>query len=431
MRLLIVLICALAALSNAEAQNVRGLTSGVLAGSGQPTPDEMTERNNHGYYVNQSNVNFDDEDMGDYCDTTYMSTDVVRGVMRRIYWPVVEPTDDDFNFNGVDSMLTEAESRGDCQVFFFFRTKGFGDVGDDVCPVWLVFMGQPYCAANAQDGDTVMTYEIDGTDNTVADEVVELLNALAAHVYVNGSSAYNGMTIAEHPLVEGIAFQETALGLNGSFIQDEGSACTGSYPRCEYTPEGFYTYTETVILGCGNASPSWNCVQFFNNWPGTGNRTYFEGISDVLESLSNERGVYAGPDALPDTATSSELGIAYDVMVERHSSKRGWSIQHVSHSPGGNYTMGGVLDWMSAGSFGAGYGNTGSGTDCRTDQNDISPVIPTCGLCVDAYKWINPTSSGQTYTFATHTVPAMFARPYGATHWWGKCANGGVPRGQE
>jgi hypothetical protein len=309
----------------------------------------------------------------------------VRGVVWRRTWGEVEPTPGVYDFGSFDTVLAAiaGSSKPDCQLWLFVEYKSFSNSPvKNPCPPYLQAQ---YSALNA-DGNGAMTCFM--WEPVVVQAYAAMLRAAAARYDTNAR-------------VEGLIFQESALGFNGAYSQDVVDGGT-------YTAEAWRDALVQLIGECGAAFARSRCVSFMNVL--RGGQQYLHDVSAAIAAVPNNRACISGPDLLPDNSTlyATESSV-YEVIV-RHRGCRSNSAQNDSYA-----VEGCDLDCI----FRFGVGGTFGDFPEETPREG--------GLCINSYLfWSHRFNASPTGLDWTDALPVIAANPYGSG-WLDQCAGGGGP----
>lgn len=223
--------------------------------------------------------------------------------------------------------------------------------------------------------------------------VITKFNAVIDHL----ATKYDGNAV-----VEGMQFEESALGLNNAYAQDSAfnpgsSAYTGAL------------WTSTMsgnVARCGTKFPNSRCMQFLNQI--NGNQKGLYDVSAALSALPNNQGCYSGPDILPGSANLyNGLNQTYQVLI-RHVGCRANSAQNTTINSACGANCNAIFQFAVQGTFGL--------------LSTSSPLPPDQGLCINSYIFWNDSTSEQIIV-----DPTIQLFPYG-NQWYGQCnCGGGVP----
>ena len=333
---------------------------------------------------------------GHYFSTRYLDTPAdaamlceqpgVRGVVWRRTWGEVEPTAGIYDFTSFDAVLAAmaASANPQCQLWVFVEYKSFSSSPvKNPCPAYLQ---ANYSALNSSGNGAATCFM---WEPVVVSAYQSMIRAAAARYDAN-------------PRVEGVIFQESALGFSGEYSQDVADGGT-------YTAEAWRDGLTSMISSCGDAFPRSRCMAYLNFL--RGGQAYLYDVSRALAAVPDNRGCFSGPDLLPDEPTlySGNAAPVYEVLV-RHAGCRSNSAQFASFDVSG-------CDLECIFRFGV------SGTFGDFPEND--PLSG--GVCINSYLFwthrVAPTASGVDWTDA---LPVIAAHPYGPD-WLDRCAGGGGP----
>jgi hypothetical protein len=183
----------------------------------------------------------------------------MRGIMKKYTWRELEPTKGNYNFSKIQADLNWAQAYG-MQVIIRIDDKTFSLERPN--PAYL----DALTPRNVTGGYTIVRWH---------PTVVTRYKALVAAM---------GKRFDSHPNFEGIAAQETSLGLGSAALQ-----------KYAYTPE---KYRDALISSFGyalNVMPRSRVFWYMNFFKG--NQSY---IGSVAAALGPKGLVMAGPDTLPD-----------------------------------------------------------------------------------------------------------------------------------
>jgi hypothetical protein len=187
------------------------------------------------------------------------------GIMKKYRWRELEPTQGNYDFAGIQADLDWARAYG-MQLIIMIEDKTFKLERPN--PAYL----DAFTPLNRTGGYTVLRFH-----PTVVSRYKALTTAL-------------GQRFDAHPNFEGIAQQETALGLDSTQLQKYG-----------YTPE---KYRDALISSFTHALAAMPRSRFF--WY----QNYFVGNQNYIGTIAAATGpkglVMAGPDVLPDKASLVE-----------------------------------------------------------------------------------------------------------------------------
>ena len=268
-----------------------------------------------------------------------------------------------------------------CQLWLFVEYKSFSNSPvKNPCPAYLQAQ---YSALNA-DGNGASTCFM--WHPQVVQAYGAMIEAAAARYDSN-------------PRIEGMIFQESALGFSGAYSQDVADGGT-------YTPEAWRDGLIQMITQCGAAFARSRCVSFLNFL--RGNQGYLYAVSSAISAVPHNRACISGPDLLPDEPTLyADSASIYQVIV-RHTGCRSNSAQNASYDVAGC-----GLDCI----FRFGVGGTFGSFPADTPRAG--------GICINSYLFwshrVMPSSTGLTWLDA---LPIIDAYSYGAA-WLDQCVGGG------
>jgi hypothetical protein len=305
----------------------------------------------------------------------------IKGVLIRRAWIQLEPTQGNYDFSYIDQTLQAiaGSSNPNCQIWFMPEFKSFNaSPVRHPAPAYL----SDYQALNA-DGkaSTLFMWE-----PYVADRYVALMSAIAAR--------YDG-----NPRFEGFVVQESALGFNGTFSQDQGAG--GTYTAAKWR-DALIRYVST----CGNTFKQSRCMAFLNFLKG--GQEYLHDVSAAISAVPDNRACLSGPDLLPDAKTLYSDGNGIYEVLARHRGCRANSAQNDSFEIY-RFGLDQVFNFAVRGTFG-----------------DFDKTAPRAsGVCVNSYLFWNHRV-GASYTgLDWHDVlPVVAAYPYGPM-WLDQCVGGG------
>jgi len=205
------------------------------------------------------------------------------GIMKKYRWSELEPTKGSYNFSGIKADLDWAQAYG-MQLIIMIEDKTFKlERPNPVDLDWAT-------PRNRAGGYTMLRY-----NPTVVARYKALTTALGAR-------------FDSHPRFEGIAQQESALGLDSTVLQATG-----------YTPE---KYRDALISSFTHALAAMprSRVFWYQNYL-VGNQGYIGAIA----AATGPRGlVMAGPDVLPDKVSLVQKSYPY---FEQYKDKMHMGIQ--------------------------------------------------------------------------------------------------------
>jgi hypothetical protein len=203
----------------------------------------------------------------------------------------------------------------------------------------------------------------------------------------------------DNPRVEGLIFQESALGFEGDRSQDVAAGGT-------YTPEAWRDALIALIGRCGAEFSRGHCVAFMNFL--RGGQAYLHDISAAISTVPDAGACFSGPDLLPDsTSLYGNRNSPYEVLA-RHDGCRSDSAQNHSYGvPGCGLDC--IFQFAVGGTFG-----------------DFPETAPrTGGVCVNSYLfWNYLVGRSPTGLNWIDALPVIAANPYGPG-WYEQCVGGG------
>lgn len=188
----------------------------------------------------------------------------VRGIQKRYAWSELEPAKDRYDFSEIEHDLSLLRDTGRQLVVFIFD-KSFKDF--PYTPDYL----QPDYTVPLKSVATGTGYVSKRWDPYVVERFGKLVDAL--------SRAFD-----DHPGFEGIAIQETALGVEDAILEAES-----------YTPE---KYRDALIAQLGHAAGSLRRSQVF--WYANFFPQGQHMLAEVAEAVAPLGVAVGGPDVLPD-----------------------------------------------------------------------------------------------------------------------------------
>ena len=304
----------------------------------------------------------------------------VSGVVWRQTWQEVEPSPGAYDFGSFDRALNAiaASRHPQCQLWLMVEFKSFSNSPvKNPCPAYL--QAQHSGLNSGGNGSaTCFMWEPE-----VVDAYVAMLKAAAARFDAN-------------PRVEGVIFQESALGLNGPYSQDVSDGGTYSAPA-------WRDALIKIINQCAAAFTTSRCVAFLNFL--NGGQSYLNDISQAISAIPGNQACFSGPDVLPNApALYRDNSRAYQVLT-RHAGCRSNSIQNDSFEvPGCGLDC--VFHFAVSGTFG--------------NFPQAAPLSG--GLCVNSYLfWNHRTTKSANGLDWTDALPVIAANPYGPG-WYSQCA---------
>jgi hypothetical protein len=306
----------------------------------------------------------------------------VSGVVWRRTWNEVEPAAGVYDFSAFDQVLAAiAASRNpQCQLWVFVEFKSFeSSPVKNPCPTYLQAQ---HSARNIRGS---------GASTCFMWEPVVL--AAYANMIAAAAARYDA-----NPRVEGVIFQESALGFEGAFSQDVAAGGT-------YTPQAWRDALIELSQRCTNSFANSRCM-FFMNFIRNG-QAYLRDVSAAIAASPGDRACFSGPDLLPnETSLYNNNNSPYEVLV-RHKGCRANSAQSQSYQVPG-CALACIFRFAVSGTFG--------------DFNETAPI--TSGVCVNSYIfWNHRTLRSTTGLDWTSALPVIAANPYGAG-WYGRCVGG-------
>lgn len=214
----------------------------------------------------------------------------VMGVQIRYNWNELESAEGEYDFAAIRADL-DAVSGLDGRLVVFVEDKTFD--GDRPTPDYLADLTLP----NQRKGYTAMRWD---------PRVIERFSALLVAI---------GQAFDCHPGFEGIAIQETALGLDYDLLERHG-----------YTPPRYRDGLVTVLLAAAGSMPKSRVFWYMNFLPG--GQKY---LATVATAVAPAGVVLGGPDVLPDNPPLQKL--VYPLFDRFHGELPLFSsIQHNSYA---------------------------------------------------------------------------------------------------
>jgi hypothetical protein len=343
-------------------------------------PSSTSQKSNYGHYFS-THYSDTPADAAMLCEQTGVS-----GVVWRQTWQEVEPSEGVYDFSSFDRVLAAIAGSHNpgCQLWLFVEFKSFNNSPvKNPCPVYL----QAQHSAPNSNGDGAATCFM--WEPAVVQAYVTMMKAAATHFDAN-------------PRVEGLILQESSLGFNGAYSQDEADG--GSYSALAWRDALI-----EIIDQCAASFANSRCVSFLNFL--SGGQSYLHDISAAISALPSNQVCFSGPDVLPDSpALYKDANRAYPVLTE-HVGCRSNSIQNDSYQVDG-CGLDCIFRFAVSGSFG----------------NFPKSAPLSGGLCVNSYLfWNDRTSKSSTGLNWTDALPVIAANPYGPA-WYNQCAgNNGPP----
>lgn len=190
----------------------------------------------------------------------------VMGVQIRYDWNELEAAEGEYDFTAIRADL-EAVSRLDGRLVVFVEDKTFD--GDRPTPDYLAELTLP----NQRNGYTAIRWD---------PRVIERFSALLVAI---------GRAFDCHPGFEGIAIQETALGLSDEMLERHG-----------YTPPMYRDGLVAVLLATAASMPNSRVFWYLNFLPG--GQKY---LATVAAAVAPAGVAMGGPDVLPDNPPLQKL----------------------------------------------------------------------------------------------------------------------------
>ena len=107
--------------------------------------------------------------------------------------------------------------------------------------------------------------------------------------------------IPDYPLIEGVAFIETSMGLGwyqpqaGNFLHENG-----------YTPDNYVDAIKAVFVNARAFLPDWQIFQYVNSISGKGGTTRLPYLREIADGAESVDVVYGNPDILPERSELPE-----------------------------------------------------------------------------------------------------------------------------
>lgn len=224
-------------------------------------------------------------------DIKHLDEPALRGVNKRWFWRTLEPAEGAYDFSSIEADLQYLREQGK-QLVVFLMDKSFSD--RSALPGYL----SQYEFHSVWGGLTPARWH---------PYYIERLLALGRAL---------GERFDKHPNFEGVALQESSLG-----IADEG------YSRFGYTPERYRDALVSILKGMQTYLPSCHVFWYSNFLPG--NDRYLYQVADAIR----EAGVFmGGPDILPYRRFLSEVSYPmyekYKNTITLFGSAQGDSYRH-------------------------------------------------------------------------------------------------------
>ena len=307
----------------------------------------------------------------------------VSGVVWRQTWNEIESAPGVYDFTSFDTVLDSISKSANprCQLWLFIEFKSFrSSPVKNPCPVYL----QASHSAPNEYGNGASTCFI--WEPVVTQAYLDMLRAAGARYDAN-------------PRVEGVIFQESALGLSGDYSQDVAAGGT-------YTAEAWRDALISLVRGCSAAFPNSRCMAFLNFL--RGNQDYLYDVSRAISAVPDNRACMSGPDILPDEPSLFGYSNRVYEVLARHTGCRANSAQNDSYAVTG-CGIECIFQFAVSGTYG--------------DFNQLAPL--TSGLCVNSYLfWNHRVTISPTGLSWLDALPVIAAHPYG-NDWSGRCAGGG------
>jgi hypothetical protein len=195
----------------------------------------------------------------------------VKGIHKRYFWKDLEPTAGNYDFSKIQSDLDLAAKNG-FQLIAMIVDKSFTN---SMNPVPGYLAGYTWPVANGG-------YVAGRWQPYVIQRLALLSQAL-------------GAAFDRHPNFEGIAFQESALGISWSTMSASG-----------YTPEAYRDGLIQILKNARAAAPRSQVFWYMNFLDG---RTAY--IGDIATAIVPFKVAMGGPDVLPDNWSLQKLTYPY------------------------------------------------------------------------------------------------------------------------
>ncbi len=199
----------------------------------------------------------------------------VMGIQKRYFWKTLEPTEGHYDFSHIRSDLQLLESHG-MQLVIFVEDKSFTD--EQPLPDYL----QVYTDKNRHGGYTALRWK---------PAIIERMKLLVAEL---------GKELDAEPAFEGIALQESALGLSDL-----------SLTQNDYLPV-LYRNALIEILGSAASHFQKSQVFWYMNFL-SGQQTF---LTDIAEAVYPLQVAMGGPDVLPEDQSLRNLSYPLYPMYE-------------------------------------------------------------------------------------------------------------------
>lgn len=343
-------------------------------------PGSTSRKSNYGHYFS-THYSDTPADAAMLCEHAGVS-----GVVWRQTWQQVEPSEGVYDFSSFDQVLgaIAASHNPSCQLWLFVEFKSFiNSPVKNPCPVYLQAQ---HSGPNSNGGGAATCFM---WEPAMVQAYVAMMKAAAVHFDSN-------------PRVEGLILQESSLGFNGAYSQDEADG--GSYTALAWRDSLI-----EIIDQCAASFANSRCVSFLNFL--NGGQSYLHDISAAISALPGNQVCFSGPDVLPDSpGLYKDNNRAYQVLTQ-HVGCRSNSVQNDSYQVDG-CGLDCVFHFAVSGTFGS-----------------FPKAAPLSGgLCVNSYLfWNNRTTKSATGLDWTDALPVIAANPYGPG-WYNQCAgNNGAP----
>lgn len=225
-------------------------------------------------------------------DPSIASKSFVKGILVRVGWNLLEPTDDQFNWVQLDTQMVRAKAYG--------KKVTLGVVNGPYAPQWLYGNGVQYAAVNSANNDTI-PFPWDSTYLAEWDELVREVgnryngDTTLVLVHITHATA-NGFEFFLNPAGQ---FDWVAAGYTDSLIIDSWKKVMNSFNAA--FPDHYLDNDYHPIFLSGNSSslPADSIYAFakqtigsrygaFSSWWTQNNVTaYPDQYNDLLESATN------------------------------------------------------------------------------------------------------------------------------------------------
>jgi hypothetical protein len=247
----------------------------------------------------------------------------VRGIQLRYRWAELEPKQDQYDFSAIERVL-DVVARANLQLVVMIEDKSFQN--ESPLPAYL----QERYSVEGKRGHMARRW-----DPYVVERMSRLVQAFGRRFDCN-------------PNLEGVAFQETALGLDAAQLEQHG-----------YAPENYRDALVKLLRNAAESLPSSRVFWYMNFLPGK--QDY---IADIARNVAGTGVVMGGPDILPDNQALARRAYSfYDDF--RGRMKLFGSMQNDSyrHPHGGGKVKGK--------GYGAGFENTEVGPAGYWSMEDL------------------------------------------------------------